>query len=131
MFTCTVRPARSAVQAFLRPTAAVQASRPMPIDVIETNDAYVLHAELPGIPRADIEVEVEKQQVRIVATRAAQENGEGTVLLRERGIGRWERSFELPLVVDAERAQAVYADGVLELRLPKLQAEPNRRITVN
>ncbi len=131
MFTCAIHPARSTLRAFVRAAPTSGSSRTMPIEAWETQDEYVLRAELPGLTRADIEVEIEKQEVRIGAKRERSLPADAALLINELRNGRWERRFALPQPIDTERAQANYQEGILSLRLPKLTAEPSRRIAVN
>jgi len=131
MFTCAIHPSRAAVRAFIQPATDGSAARTMAVEAWETQDAYVLRAELPGFDRSEIEVEIEKQDVRIAAKRERAAPANAAMLISELRNGRWERRFALPQAIDAEQAEANYQNGVLSLRLPKLATEPNRRITVN
>lgn len=124
--SCAV-PRRVANQA----SAASPAARPMPFEALETPDSYLLYAELPGAARESIDVQVEKDEVRISARREPSPPPEAKMLLSERRGGDWERRFALPQAVDSQRAQARYNNGILELCLPKLKPEPLRRLAVN
>ncbi len=126
---CTLPPRMAAVRVFTRPNA--ETARPMPLEAMETPEAFVLFAELPGLTREDIEVQVEREEVRIRAQREPSVLPDAKPLLSERLHGSWVRRFALPQAVAPERAEARYTNGVLELRLPKAQAEPSRRLTVN
>ena len=120
--------------AFVRPRAPepAQAARGMRIDVIEQGGAYKLIAELPGVRKEDIQVAVEGDQVTVSAEAgAACEAKEGErVLHSERYAGRLSRSLQFGDDIDEEKASAKYADGVLELMLPKKAAAGTRRITI-
>jgi HSP20 family protein len=110
---------------FLRPAFVRPARGPAPrrihVDVKETPEAYVVLAELPGVRKEAIRIDVEANEVAIATeTSAAREAKDGEKWLHvERHAGRSERRFALPAQVDAARAEAKLADGVLELRLPK------------
>lgn len=131
MFTCAIHPARGTLRAFVHPVPAGGASMTMPVEAWETQEAYVLRAELPGLDRSDIEVEIEQHDVRISAKRERSLPADAAVLLSELRAGRWERRFALPQAIDSERAEASYQNGILSLHLPKLTTEPSRRIAVN
>lgn len=126
---CTLPPRMAAVRVFTRPSA--ETARPMPLEALETPEAFVLFAELPGLTREDIEVQVEREEVRIRARREPSVLSDAKSLLSERHCGPWERRLALPQAVAPDQAEARYTNGVLELRLPKVQAEPSRRLTVN
>ncbi len=102
------------------------------VDVKETADAYTVHAEIPGVKKEDIAVEIEGNEVTIAAElkREAQAK-EGEKWLRtERYHGKVGRRFALPQEIDEARANAKFADGVLELALPKKQAAAGRKVVV-
>lgn len=90
------------------------------LDVTETDQAYLVKAEMPGVKREDIKVSIHGDQVTISAeTNADEERTEGNIVCRERYHGKQFRSFTLPQYVDEENAHATCHDGVLELNLPK------------
>jgi HSP20 family protein len=90
------------------------------LDVTETEKAYLVKAEMPGVKREDIKVSIQGDQVTISAeTSADEERTEGNIVCRERYHGKQFRSFSLPQSVDEENAHATCNNGVLELNLPK------------
>ena len=92
----------------------------IPLDVTETDQAYVVKAAMPGVKREDIKVSIQGDQVTISAeTDAEEERTEGNIVCRERYHGKQFRSFTLPQSVDEENAHASCTNGVLELKLPK------------
>lgn len=92
----------------------------IPIDITETDQAYQVKAEMPGVKREDIKVSIQGDQVTISAeTHAEQDRSEGNIVCRERYHGKQFRSFSLPQQVDEENAHATCNNGVLELNLPK------------
>jgi HSP20 family protein len=113
--------------------AAGTAPRRIRVDVKETPEAYVVHAELAGVKKEAIHVEVEANEVAITADAApAREAQAGEMWLHvERLAGRAERRFALPAELDAARAEARFADGLLELTLPKKGQAAVRRIEVH
>jgi len=91
------------------------------MDVTEDDKAYKVHADLPGVKKEDIQVNIDGNQVSISAeVKNEKEVKEGEKLLRsERYYGSVSRAFTLAQEVDENAAQAKYQDGVLELTLPK------------
>ncbi|MFM9885765.1 MAG: Hsp20/alpha crystallin family protein [Burkholderiales bacterium] len=91
------------------------------VDVSEDDKAYTVKAEIPGVKKEDIGVSVDGNQVTIQAEvkKEKEEKEGGKVLRSERYYGAMYRSFTLPMDVDQAKADAQYADGVLQLVLPK------------
>jgi HSP20 family protein len=120
---------------FVRPMAyegqSATAGR-IKIDVSEKGNAYVVHAEIPGVKKEDIQVNIEGDQVSISAeARAEKEVKEGErVLHRERYYGKVARAFRLGADIDQSAANARFADGVLELTLPKKADAAGRQLTI-
>ena len=102
------------------------------MDVKENDNAYTVHADIPGVKKEDIHVNIEGNQVSISAeTRMEKEEKEGEKVLRsERYSGKVSRSFTLAHDVDEAQAQAKYNDGVLELTLPKKAATSARKLAI-
>ena len=102
------------------------------MDVKERGEAYEVHAEIPGVRKEDIHVEIEGNQVSIRSeVKREKEVKEGERVLRsERYRGQLSRSFQLPQDIDEAQARAAFKDGVLELILPKKTAVSSKRVTV-
>jgi HSP20 family protein len=102
------------------------------IDVSEKDGAYVVHAEIPGVKKEDIQVNIDGDQVSISAeARAEKEVKENErVLHRERYYGKVERAFRLGTEIDQAAANARFVDGVLELTLPKKAAAAGRQLAI-
>ena len=99
----------------------------------EDDKAYTVHADLPGVKKEDIDIQVEGNVVRISAeSRQEREEKQGERVIRsERYVGRVMRSFTLGMNVDDSAASAKFENGVLELTLPKKSlAESRCKITV-
>ncbi len=121
---------------FVRPVAfdgAPQPTQSFRVEVRENEQAYTVQAEIPGVKKEDIHVTIDNDQIVISAeSRKESEVKEGERVLRaERHYGKVYRAFTLGQVVDEDKAQARYADGVLELTLPKKTAVASRRLTIN
>ena len=120
---------------FLRP-ALVWENNTQPqirVDVKETPEAYTVHAELPGVRKDQIHVEIEGNEVTVSAeTRREVEKKDNEKWLRtERFFGKTARRFALPQEIDEARATAKFADGVLELTLPKKAVVTGRKLEIN
>ena len=104
----------------------------MKVDVAESNGAYIVTAEIPGIRKEDVQITIDGAQVTLTAEvkREREASAEERVLHAERVFGKLTRSFTLPQEVDEQTAQAKLRDGVLELTLPKKAAASRKTITV-
>ena len=102
------------------------------LDVKEDDKAYTVHADIPGVRKDDIQVEVHGDQVSIRAeVKQEREEKKGAkVLHAERYYGMVSRSFSLPSEVDDKATVARYKDGVLDLTLPKKAGGGSRRVSV-
>jgi len=102
------------------------------VDVKETDGGYTVHAEVPGVPKEDIQVSIEGNVVSLRAeVRQHDQKTEGEKVLRsERYFGSVARSFQLPVDVDAAQAKAKYDNGVLTLTLPKKQGGNAQRLSI-
>jgi len=111
------------------------------VDVTEKDGAYVVHAEIPGVNRDDIQVTIEGSQVTIAAEvkrTVDVKDGNGKddarhderVLRSERYYGAVYRSFVLPVELDEVASAAKYENGVLELKLAKKAAVAGRKLTI-
>jgi HSP20 family protein len=106
------------------------AGRAIALDVVETPDAYIVKAELPGIAKDKIEVNVEDRSVTIGAEFLDEVEASGKTLWKERTFSKANRSIRLPEAVDANAAQARHVDGVLQLTLPKIAKANAKQITI-
>jgi HSP20 family protein len=111
---------------------ADRARRPA-ADLAADKDGYVFRFDLPGVPKDAIDINVENDVLTISGERKASfaaEEGR-TIYRRETPSGKFERSFRLPEDADAERVSAAYADGVLEVRVPRAAQVQPRRIPIS
>jgi HSP20 family protein len=94
-----------------------------PVDLYESDSAFILMAELPGLSRDEIDIQVEDRKVSIRGVRGAHRPDKGVRYeqfhLVERGHGRFSRTFTLPEAVEVERVTAELKEGVLTITLPK------------
>jgi HSP20 family protein len=123
------------VRSFFAPVAAREAVRAVALkmDVSENDKNYVVHADIPGMSKDNIKVEIDGNQVAVSAeTKSEKEEKNGERVLRaERYSGKFYRAFALSEDIDEENAQAKYENGVLTLTLPKKATAKSRLLTVN
>jgi HSP20 family protein len=102
------------------------------IDVTESDNAYTVHAEVPGVKKDEIHVAIEGNQVSIAAEvkREVDAGESGRVLRTERYFGGMYRSFMLPAEIDEANSTAKYDNGILELKLAKKPAVAGRKLAV-
>jgi HSP20 family protein len=102
-----------------------------PIDVYETASAYIIAAEVPGLARDQVELDVEHARLTIRGRREARAQP-GAVHFHqvERGHGSFRRTFEFSESIDGDRVTADLADGVLTISVPKVPPPPARKIEV-
>ena len=118
---------------FVRPFAFPQeVDLSIKIDVKENDKGYTVKADIPGVKKEDIQIDVENDEVtlRAEAKKEKEEKKDEKVVYSERGYGMVSRSFTLPSDVDAKSAAAEYKDGVLTLTLPKKSNGSAKRITI-
>ena len=101
-------------------------------DIYENDANIVIKAELPGIDKKDISVDVKNRVLTLKGERSSDdETKEDNYYRRERGYGRFERVFTLPAEIDLEKIKADYKDGVLKIEIPKPQEKKPQKITVH
>ena len=102
------------------------------MDLAETEDAFVLRADLPGVSEEDVSIELEDTVLTVSGERKSDHENKGEGYYRvERAFGAFSRSLTLPKGVDAEAIAAQFTDGVLEVRIPKPEQRKPRRIAIN
>lgn len=102
-----------------------------PLDIVEQDDRFALHLDLPGMSHDDIEVELEDRVLRIAGERRDDRQFAKDGFRRtERSFGRFERTLTLPRGVDADGVQASFDRGVLEITIPKPEQTRPRRIDI-
>jgi HSP20 family protein len=120
-------------QSIVRPGNLISGlrSEAVPIDVLETDRAVQVRASIPGVKPDDLQVTIQGNLLTIGGESRAEEEHEGQHwIVREHRFGEFRRTVELPVPVDADRAEAHFEYGVLTLTLPKLEAVQPRRIAI-
>jgi len=118
---------------FVRPggSSAATGFAALPLDISETEEAFVVKASLPGIKPEDVQITVHGDTLTIRGESKAEEEKKGEHWhLRERRFGTFQRSVSLATPVDPDRAQAQFDHGVLTLTLPKSEAAKPRQIKI-
>jgi HSP20 family protein len=101
------------------------------VDIYETDDGVVLKAELPGMKKEDVHLEVRDHTLTLSGERKQEEEVKGENFHRmERFYGSFHRAFSLPSTVDTGKVKANMKDGVLEVTLPKAEKAKSKKITI-
>ena len=101
------------------------------VDILEEKDELLVVADVPGARSDSIDVRFEDGMLEIRAAVAPRRDDGQEYLVQEYGIGDYFRTFQVSEAVDAAKISAQYADGVLTLHLPKVEAVKPRKIAVN
>jgi HSP20 family protein len=102
-----------------------------PVNVFTEGEDYVLVAELPGVRKEDLDVEVRGDTVRIHGNKVIADDESASVHRRERLAGQFDRTLTLPTEIDAAKVVAEYRDGLLTLRLPRAESAKPRSVAIN
>jgi HSP20 family protein len=102
------------------------------VDIYDNDENIVITAELPGIDKEDIVIDVKDGVLSLKGERSSEnEVKEKTYYRRERTFGKFERIFRLPADIDPEKISADYKDGVLKIDIPKPEEQKPKQITVH
>jgi HSP20 family protein len=109
----------------------------IPLDVVQDGDSLVVTASVPGTTKDGIDVSVDDNVLTIKAKSASSTTTDETTdksnsyLLRERRTGSYYRALRLPETVDYENAESTFKDGVLTIKLPKLESKKARKLEIS
>ena len=102
------------------------------MDLAETDDHFVLRADLPGLSQDDVNIELEDRVLTVSGERQAEHDDRGEGYYRvERAFGSFSRSLTLPEGIDPEGVEASFDRGVLEVRIPKPEERKPRKVAIN
>jgi HSP20 family protein len=102
------------------------------VDLIENENDYLIHADLPGVSRDDIKINFQDGTLTVSGERRMQNTEDkGDFVRVERSFGHFYRSFALPQMVEVERIKATFNDGVLTIRVPKAEETKPRQIELS
>ncbi len=101
------------------------------MDLIETDEAYRLHLDMPGMSRDELKISYQDNQLIVSGERKSAQTDEDEEFVRvERSFGQFRRSFSLPRTVDADNISATYDNGVLTVTVPKAETVKPRQIEI-
>ena len=100
------------------------------VNVFTKGEDCVIVAELPGVNKSDITVDVKGRQIRISGKKEIRYDDDASVHRRERNSGKFDRVLTLPIVVDADKVRAEHRDGILAVYLPRTEADKPRTVTI-
>jgi HSP20 family protein len=100
------------------------------VNIFETNDGYVMQAEMPGVNKDGLDITLEGDEITITGGRSP-ETISGEVLFRESNSADYRRVFELDPAIDTAKISAKIEQGIVTITLPKSEKVKPRRITVN
>ena len=130
-FLSEVRPRRGWTGRLLDPSLSFAGDVVPRVDVLADGDDLVVRAEVPGIAKEDLEISVEGTTLTLHGEKRTEETTEEEKYFRnERNFGQISRVIELPAEVQADKAQASFADGVLEIRLPRTEEAKERAVRI-
>jgi len=102
------------------------------VDIRETDESYMVYAELPGLSKDDISITLEDNILKLSGERRFEKDVEEEQYHRiERTYGTFTRAFSLPSRVDASKVKAAFKDGVLTLTVPKMEEAKPRKIAIS
>lgn len=102
------------------------------MDLLETDEQFVLRADLPGMSESDVNIELEDNVLTVSGERRSEHEADGEGFHRvERAFGSFSRALTLPKGVDPEGVTAAFENGVLEVRIPKPEQRRPRKIEIS
>ena len=101
------------------------------VNVFNDGEDFVLVAELPGVKKEDLDIQVRGDTVRIQGKKSIAYDEAASAHRRERAAGQFDRTLTLPAELDTAKVSAEYRDGVLTLRLPRAESAKPRTVTIN
>jgi len=102
-----------------------------PVNVFRKGDDVVIIAEVPGIQKADLRIEVKGRTIRIAGTKALASSDKASIHRRERRAGSFDRAVTVPVDIDADHVKAECHDGILALWLPRAERDRPKSITIS
>jgi HSP20 family protein len=102
-----------------------------PINVFRKGDDFVVIAEVPGIKKSELDIQVHGNAIRIAGTKTVNYSEKASVHRRERLAGRFDRALTLPVEIDADKVKAECRDGILALYLPRAERDKPRSIKLS
>ena len=101
------------------------------VDIHETDDEYVIRAELPEVKKENVSISINNDTLVLEGTRSAEKEEKNKKFHRiERSYGRFARSFALPENVDVEKIEAEHTEGMLSVHLPKTKTPAEKSVKI-
>ena len=100
------------------------------VDIFETDTEITLLADMPGVSAGDLNIDLDENVLTLDGDVESPEGGDETDIIREYRTGKYQRQFTLSQVIDQSKIDAELKEGVLRLRLPKVEAATPRKITI-
>ncbi len=101
-----------------------------PMNVFHKGDDFIIIAEVPGVKKSDLDVQVKGRTLRLSGTKAVSYSDKASLHRRERLSGRFDRAVTMPVEINSEGVKAEYRDGLLALFLPRSASEKPKSIKV-
>ena len=102
------------------------------VDLYEKDDHFMIKAELPGVDKKDIKIDLQDRLLTLSGERTYDnEVKEENYYRRERSYGKFQRVFTLPVDVDSDKIKAEFKDGVLQIEVPKPEQKKAKQVTVH
>jgi len=101
-----------------------------PLNVFRKSDDIVVIIEVPGVRKADLQIQVKGNTIRIAGAKSVQYGDEAALHRRERQAGSFDRAITVPVEIDVDRVKAECHDGMLTLFLPRAERDKPKSITV-
>ena len=100
------------------------------VNIFENGDDLVLFAEIPGVKKEDMHIEIKDNLLRLSGHRSFEYPEEASIHRVERRNSKFDRSVKLPIRVDVDQVKAEYKDGILKISLPRAEADKPRLVAV-
>jgi HSP20 family protein len=102
------------------------------VDLYEQDDHFVIKAELPGVDKKDISIDLKDRVLTLSGERSHEnEAKEENYYRRERSFGKFQRAFTLPAEVDSDKIKAEFKDGLLRIEVPKPEEQKPKQVTIH
>jgi len=102
------------------------------VDLYEKDDHFVIKAELPGVDKKDIAIDLKDRVLTLSGERSFEnEVKEENYYRRERSYGKFQRAFTLPADVDSDKIKAEFKDGLLQIEVPKPEEQKPKQVTIH
>ena len=102
------------------------------VDLYEKDDHFMIKAELPGVDKNDINIDLKDRLLTLSGERTHdKEVNEENYYRRERSYGKFQRAFSLPADVDSDKIEAEFKDGVLQIKVPKPEGRKAKKVTIH